>query len=65
MLRTQGERIKTLVDWLSDARVKLDKPYSPSLGKLLADYYDAQNSGAWSSAVSPTPRKQNTPGTRR
>lgn len=48
MLRTLGERIKTLVDWLSDARVKLDKPYSPSLGKLLADYYDARNATAWS-----------------
>ena len=48
MLRTLGYRIKALVDWLSDARVKLDKPYSPSLGKLLADYYDARNSGAWS-----------------
>lgn len=48
MLRTLGERIKTLVDWLSDARVKLDKPHSPSLGKLLADYYDARNAGAWS-----------------
>ena len=48
MLRALGERIKTLVDWLSDARVKLDKPYSPSLAKLLADYYDARNAGAWS-----------------
>ena len=48
MLRTLGERIKTLVDWLSDARVNLDKPHSPSLGKLLADYYDARNAGAWS-----------------
>ena len=48
MLRTLGERIKALVDWLSDARSKLDKPYSPSLGKLLADYYDARNAGAWS-----------------
>lgn len=48
MLRTLGERIKTLVDWLSDARVKLGKPYSPSLGKLLADYYDARNACAWS-----------------
>ena len=48
MLRALGEQIKTLVDWLSDARVKLDKPYSPSLAKLLADYYDARNAGAWS-----------------
>ena len=48
MLRKLGERIKTLVDWLSDARVKLDKPHSPSLGKLLADYYDGRNAGAWS-----------------
>lgn len=48
MLRTLGERIKTLVDWLSDARVKLDKPYSPSLAKLLAEYYDERNAGAWS-----------------
>ena len=48
MLRTLGERIKTLVDWLSDARVKLDEPHSPSLGKLLADYYDGRNAGAWS-----------------
>lgn len=48
MLRTLGERIKTLVDWLSDTRAKLDKPYSPSLGKLLADYYDARNAGVWS-----------------
>ena len=48
MLRTLGERMKTLVDWLSDARSKLDKPYSPSLGKLLADYYDERNAGAWS-----------------
>ena len=48
MLRTLGEQIKTLVDWLSAARVKLDKPYSPSLGKLLADYYDARNAGVWS-----------------
>lgn len=48
MLRTLGERIKTLVDWLSDTRAKLDKPYSPSLGKLLADYFDARNAGAWS-----------------
>ena len=49
MLRTLGERIKTLVDWLSDAHMKLDKPYSPSLAKLLADYFDARNAGAWSS----------------
>ena len=49
MLRTLGERIKTLVDWFSNARVKLDKPYSPSLAKLLADYFDARNAGAWSS----------------
>ena len=48
MLRTLGEQIKTLVDWLSAARVKLDKPYLPSLGKLLADYYDARNAGVWS-----------------
>ena len=48
MLRTLGERIKALVDWLSDARVKLDKPHSPSLAKLLADYFDERNSGAWS-----------------
>lgn len=48
MLRTLGERIKTLVDWLSDTRAKLDKPYSPSLGKLLSDYYDARNAAAWS-----------------
>ena len=48
MLRTLGERIKTLVDWLSDARVKLDKPHSPSLAKLLADYYGARSAGAWS-----------------
>lgn len=48
MLRTLGERIKTLVDWLNNTRAKLDKPYSPSLGKLLADYFDARNAGAWS-----------------
>ena len=48
MLRTLGERIKTLVDWLSDARVKLDKPHAPSLAKLLSDYFDARNAGAWS-----------------
>ena len=48
MLRTLGERIKTLVDWLRDAHMKLDKPYSPSLGKLLADYFHASSVGAWS-----------------
>ena len=48
MLRKLGERIKTLVDWLSDARVKLDKPHSLSLAKLLAEYYDGRNAGAWS-----------------
>ena len=48
MLRTLGERIKTLVDWLSVTRAKLDKPYSSSLGKLLADYFDERNAGAWS-----------------
>ena len=48
MLRTLGNRIKALVDWLSDARVKLDKPHSPSLAKLLAEYYDERNAGAWS-----------------
>jgi len=48
MLRTLGDRIKALVDWLSDSRVKLDRPHSPSLGRLLADYYDARNAGAWS-----------------
>lgn len=48
MLRTLGERIKTLVDWLRDAHMKLDKPYSPSLGKLLADYFHARSVGAWS-----------------
>ena len=48
MLRTLGERIKTLADWLSTARVKLDKPYSPSLGKLLTDYFHARSVGAWS-----------------
>ena len=49
MLRTLGERIKALVDWVSDARVKLDKPQSPSLAKLLAGYFDERNAGAWSS----------------
>ena len=49
MLRTLGEQIKTLISWLSDARVKLDKSHSPSLAKLLADYFDARNAGAWSS----------------
>lgn len=29
-----------------DERVKLDQPYSPYLGKLLADYYDARSVGA-------------------
>lgn len=48
MLRTLGERIKALISWLKDARSKLDKPQSPSLGKLLADYYDERNAGAWS-----------------
>ena len=48
MLRTLGERIKTLVDWLSNSRVKLDRPHSPSLAKLLADHFDARNAGAWS-----------------
>lgn len=48
MLRTLGERIKTLVDWLNNTRAKLDKPYSPSLAKLLADYFDARNAAAWS-----------------
>ena len=48
MLRALGNRIKALADWLSDARVKLDEPHSPSLGKLLADYYDARNAGACS-----------------
>ena len=48
MLRTLGERIKALMSWLKDARSKLDKPYSPSLAKLLADYYDSRNAGAWS-----------------
>ena len=48
MLRTLKDRIKTLVNWLNNTRVKLDEPYSPSLGKLLADYYDARNAGAWS-----------------
>lgn len=51
MLRTLGERIKTLMSWLNAARVKLDKPYSPSLGKLLADYCDARNAGAWSNTA--------------
>ena len=48
MLRTLGERIKALISWLKDNRAKLDKPRSPSLAKLLADYYDARNAGAWS-----------------
>ena len=48
MLRTLGERIKALMSWFKDARSKLDKPYSPSLAKLLADYYDSRNAGAWS-----------------
>ena len=48
MLRTLGERIKTLVDWLNNTRAKLDKSYSPSLAKLLADYFDARNAAAWS-----------------
>lgn len=30
MLRALGNRIKALADWLSDARVKLDEPHSPS-----------------------------------
>lgn len=37
-----------MMSWLSDARSKLDKPYSPSLAKLLADYYDSRNASAWS-----------------
>ena len=48
MLRTLGNRIKTLVSWLEANHAKLDEPHSPSLGKLLADYYDARNAGAWS-----------------
>lgn len=49
MLRTLGERIKTLVSWLKDIRNEPGQPYSPSLGRLLSDYYDARNAGAWSS----------------
>ena len=48
MLRTLGNRIKTLVSWLEANHAKLDEPHSPSLGKLLADYFDARNAGAWS-----------------
>ena len=46
MLRTLGNRIKTLVSWLEANHAKLDEPHSPSLGKLLADYFDARNAGA-------------------
>ena len=49
MLRTLGNRIKTLVSWLEANHAKLDEPHSPSLAKLLADYFDARNAGAWSS----------------
>lgn len=48
MLRTLGERIKTLVSWLKDIRNEPGQPYSPSLGRLLSDYFDARNAGAWS-----------------
>ena len=46
MLRSLRDMIKELVDWLTDAHVKLNN--TPSLEALLMEYMDERNAGAWS-----------------
>ena len=46
MLRALRDRIKSLATWLTSTRVKLES--TPSLEKLLMEYMDKRNAGAWS-----------------
>ena len=48
LLRTLREKIKALTGWLEKIHAELDKPQSPTLAALLADYCDARNAVAWS-----------------
>ena len=48
LLRTLREKIKALTGWLEEIHAELDKPQSPTLAALLADYCDARNAVAWS-----------------
>lgn len=48
MLQTLRKKLKALTVWLTELRAELDKPQQPTLAELLADYYDARNTGAWS-----------------
>ena len=47
MLRTLRDSIKSLAAWLTSTRVKLEN--TPSMAKLLMEYMDERNAGAWSS----------------
>lgn len=47
MLRALRDRIKSLADWLTSTRVRLKS--TPSLEKLLMEYMDERNAGAWNS----------------
>ena len=47
MLRALRDRIKSLAAWLTSTRVRLKS--TPSLEKLLMEYMDERNAGAWSS----------------
>lgn len=47
MLRALRDSIKSLAAWLTSTRVKLEN--TPSMAKLLMEYMDERNAGAWSS----------------
>ena len=47
MLRAMRDSIKSLAAWLTSTRVRLKS--TPSLEKLLMEYMDERNAGAWSS----------------
>ena len=46
MLRALRDRIKSLAAWLTSTRVRLES--TPSLARLLMEYMDERNAGAWS-----------------
>ena len=49
-LREIRKKLRSVLDWLSEIKEKMQEPQQPGLGQLVALYLSKRNAGAWSSA---------------
>ena len=49
-LREIRKKLRSVLDWLSELKGKMQEPQQPSLGQIVALYLNKRNAGAWSSA---------------